>query len=142
VRRIIVDTNVYIDWLNDGRHEEVLFGRDTVKYLSAVVLMELRAGAFSPKDRRLVAKLEEAFHGAHRIVGPSPGVFADAGDVLRRLQTERGYRVDAKHSIVNDVLIALSARSIGATVVTQNERDYRAIQHIRPFELQVVTAAT
>jgi hypothetical protein len=31
------------------------------------------------------------------------------------------------------VLIALSARSIGATVVTQNERDFRAIQTIRPF---------
>ena len=141
MRRIVVDTNGYIDWLNDMRHEDVLFGRDTVKYLSAVVLMELRAGAFSPKDRRLVAKIEEAFHGARRIVVPSPGVFAEAGDVLRRLQTEHAYRVDATHSIVNDVLIALSARSIGAMVVTQNERDYRAIHAVRPFQLSVIAAA-
>lgn len=34
------------------------------------------------------------------------------------------------HSIVNDVLIALSARSIGATVVTQNGAHYRAIQSV------------
>jgi predicted nucleic acid-binding protein len=35
----------------------------------------------------------------------------------------------------NDVLIALSARSIGASVVAQNERDYRAIMALRPFRL-------
>jgi hypothetical protein len=35
-------------------------------------------------------------------------------------------------------IFALSARSIGATVVTQNESHYRAIQAIRPFRLVVV----
>ena len=65
-------------------------------------------------------------------------MFADAGDVLRRLQAERGYNIGASHSIANDVLIALSARSIGATVVTQNEADYRAIREVTPFRLVVV----
>jgi predicted nucleic acid-binding protein len=66
-------------------------------------------------------------------------VFAEAGHVLRRLQVERGYNLAAGHSIVPDVLIALSARSIGATVVTRNESDYRAIQSVRPFPLFVVS---
>jgi hypothetical protein len=39
---------------------------------------------------------------------------------------------------VNDVLIALSARSIGATVMTQNGNDYRAIQSVEPFQLVIV----
>ncbi len=69
---------------------------------------------------------------------PSRAVFADAGDALRRLQADRGFRIEASHSIVNDLLIALSARSIGAAVVTQNERDYQAIQAVRPFQLIVV----
>jgi hypothetical protein len=30
--------------------------------------------------------------------------------------------------------------SIGATVVTRNERDYRAIQSIRPFRLTIARA--
>ncbi len=47
----------------------------------------------------------------------------------------RNFRLATSHSIVNDVLIALSARSIGATVVTQNEGHYRAIQAVRPFQL-------
>ena len=53
---------------------------------------------------------------------------------MRRLVIDTNIYVETHHSIVNDVLIALSARSIGATVVTQNERDYRAIQFVRPFQ--------
>jgi predicted nucleic acid-binding protein len=61
MRRVVVDTNVYIDWFNAGRHEDVLLQRDAVKHLSAVVLMELRAGAFTARDRRLVQRVESAF---------------------------------------------------------------------------------
>lgn len=139
MRRLVIDTNVYIDWLNAGRHESVIFQRDAVKYLSVVVLMELRAGACSSRDRRLIGQLEEAFEKAGRVLLPSRNVFAEAGDVLRRLQTDRRYSLSAGHSIVNDVLIALSARSIGAIVITQNEADFNTIRAVRPFELLVVS---
>jgi predicted nucleic acid-binding protein len=140
MRRVLLDTNVYVDWINRRGYENVVFERDTVKYLSAVVLMELRAGAFSPRDRRLVRRLQDAFDRSGRILPPSRTVFAEAGDILRALQAGSGYRIGGSHSIANDVLIALSARSIGATVVTQNERDYRAIQAIRSFRLAIVAA--
>jgi predicted nucleic acid-binding protein len=139
MRRLVIDTNVYIDWLNGGEHEGVLFQREAIKYLSAIVQMELRAGAFSPADRRRLRRVEAAFEQAGRILAPSKAVFAEAGNVLRRLQVDRGYNLAAGHSIIPDVLIALSARSIGATVVTQNESDYRAIQSVRPFQLFVVS---
>ena len=138
MRRLVVDTNVYIDWINDRRHEDVLFRPRTVKYLSAVVLMELLAGASSTRDRRLVASVETAYKKARRLLAPSPSVFVDAGTVLCRLRTERGFQLSSSNTIVNDVLIALSARSIGATVVTRNERDYRAILDVKTFKLLVV----
>jgi predicted nucleic acid-binding protein len=100
--------------------------------------MELRAGAFSASDRRLVQRVETAFQKAGRILAPSRVVFGEAGDVLRRLQVRRGFRLETSHSIVNDVLIALSARSIGAVVMTQNEDHYRAIQAVSPFQLVVI----
>ena len=137
MRRLVIDTNIYIDWFNAGRHEDVLFRRDTVKHLSAVVLMELRAGAFSRLDRRRLMGVESAFARAGRIVVPSRTVFAEAGEALSRL-AKRGFAVGSTHSIVNDALIALSARSIGATVVTQNENDYRTIASVAPFQLEVV----
>jgi predicted nucleic acid-binding protein len=100
--------------------------------------MELRAGASSAADRRLVQRVETAFAKAGRNLVPSRAVFADAGDALRGLRSGPGMRIARSHSIVSDVLIALSARSIGATVVTQNERDYRTIQAVRTFQLVVV----
>ena len=138
MRRLVIDTNIYIDWFNAGRHETILFERDTVKYLSAVVRMELRAGAFSSSDRRIVRRVESAFGKAGRILLPSHAVFAEAGDMLRRLQIGRDFSIETSHSIIGDVLIALSARSIAATVVTQNQRHDRAIQAVRPFQLVIV----
>ncbi len=140
MRRLVIDSSIYIDWLNARRHEDLLFRRGSVKYLSAVVSMELRAGAFSVRNRRLLRRLESVFHRTDRVLAPTANVFAEAGDVLRRLSSERGYNLKGAHSIVNDVLIALSARSIGATVATQNARDFQAIRAIRSFDLELVSA--
>jgi len=137
MRRIVIDTSLYIDWLNARRHEALLFERGSVKYLSAVVLLELLAGAFSQRDRKLVGCIAGAFRKAGRLLLPPAAVYAEAGHVLRALQATSGYDLAGAHSLVCDVLIALSARSIGATVITQNERDFAAIQRVRRFKLSV-----
>jgi predicted nucleic acid-binding protein len=142
MRRVVIDTNLYIDWRNAGRHEAVLFQRDAVKYLSAVVMLELYAGAFLPRDRRIVRGLVAAFERADRILVPSGAVWEDAGQVLRALQESRGSLRMGYPSLVNDVLIALSARSVGASVVTSNARDFGVIREIRPFKLTVVSAVS
>src|SRR5260221_10278542 len=98
MRRLVVDTNVYIDWLNDRAHEAVLFEPKTVKYLSAVVLMELLAGASSRQDGRLVARVEAAYRKAGRVLTPTAAVFADAGDLLRTLRDERVYRLSSSNT--------------------------------------------
>ena len=138
MRRVVVDTNLYIDWLNEGRHEDVLFQRDAVKYLSTVVVLELYAGAFSPRDRRVLRGVVSAFERADRMLVPSGAVWEEAGHVLRALQASRGSVGAGYPSLVNDVLIALSARAIGATVTTSNERDFAAIRRVRPFKLAIV----
>ena len=138
MRRVVIDTNLYIDWLNAGRHEAVFFEPGVVKYLSAVVMMELLAGTTSDRDRKLLNGVTDTFGKLGRFVTPSMTAYKEAGEVLRRLQILRGYNLRRAYSLVNDVLIALSARSIGATVITQNERDFIAIQDVRPFKLTIV----
>ena len=71
MQRVIIDTNVYIDWMNDGQYEEVIFQKDAVKHLSAIVIMELAAGAFSTRDRRLVREIGLAFGRVGRVIAPS-----------------------------------------------------------------------
>jgi predicted nucleic acid-binding protein len=137
MQRVVIDTNIYIDWLNEGRYEDIIFQREAVKHLSAVVLMELLAGAFSIRDRKLIRDITLPFAKANRVVTPTVSIYEEAGDVLRRLQHVHGYSMANAYGLVNDVLIALSARSIGASVITQNERDFVAIQSVRPFKLVV-----
>jgi predicted nucleic acid-binding protein len=40
--------------------------------------------------------------------------------------------------LLNDALIAFTARSIGAAVVTRNEKDFNLIREVRPFHLEIV----
>jgi predicted nucleic acid-binding protein len=48
------------------------------------------------------------------------------------------WRSKIAHGLLNDILIALSGRAIGATVVTRNGEDFRLIQHYHPFRLEVI----
>lgn len=139
MRRLIVDTNLYIDWLNAGTHEPILFQPDAVKFMSAVVMMELLAGAHARPDRTRLEDLFRTFTKLGRMITPSAETYHDAGEVLRQLQTAHGYRLRQAHSLAHDVLIALSARGVGGTVVTQNSRDFLAIQSIRPFKLSLIS---
>jgi len=138
MRRLILDTNLYIDWFNTGAHEPLLFQSDAVKIMSTVVMMELLAGAHAVRDRTRLHDLFRTFRKLGRLLVPSAEVYEDAGGVLRQLQAVHGYRLRQAHSLTNDVLIALSARAVGGTVVTQNQRDFLAIQSIRPFKLSLV----
>src|SRR5438046_9072947 len=115
MRRLVIDTNLYIDWLNVGRHEGVLFQRDAVKYLSAVVVLELYAGAFAPRDRRLVRDVVAAFDRTDRILVPSGSVYEDAGHVLRVLQVSRVYQVAGFAWLVHGVWIAPATHSVSST---------------------------
>ncbi len=101
-------------------------------------MMELSAGAQLPRDRKLLNALFSAFRRAGRILLPELAVYRDAGEILRQLQAKMGYDLAGAHSLVNDVLIALSARSIGATVLTQNRPDFEAIRRLHSFKLVVV----
>ena len=139
--KTVADTNLYIDWLNRRKHEEVLFQRGTVRYLSAVVMMELSAGAQSARDRKFLRALFSLFRRAGRVLLPELSTYRDAGEILQRLQAKMGYDVTGANSLANDVLIALSARSIGATVLTQNRADFEAIRRLRSFKLVVVSEA-
>lgn len=137
MRRALIDTNIYVDWINDGLYEDVLFRRDGVTYLSGIVVMELYAGAFAERERRLIRRLVSTFARPGRIVIPAEALYEDAGHVLRNLQASEDYDLSVTRGLSNDVLIALSARAIGATVITQNERHFAAIRRIRPFRLAV-----
>jgi len=83
VKKILLDTNVLIDWLNSGRHESVMTDPGYARFLSAVVVMELRAGANTRASRDAVNAITRAYGTSGRLFPPSTDAFDRAGSVLR-----------------------------------------------------------
>ena len=134
MKKILLDTNVLIDWLNSGRHESVMTDPGYARFLSAVVVMELRAGANTRASRDAVNAITRAYGTSGRLFPPSTDAFDRAGSVLRKLKLAgRNVRDSA---FCNDVLIAMSARTMGATVITANLRDFTAIHQVEPFNFE------
>lgn len=139
LRKVLIDTNVYINWLNRGLHEDIMLGRGLTRYLSGVVLMELAVGARTLPARRALGQLARAYRTGGRFIGLQPDTLAQAGEVLQRLH-DRGHQV-RRASLVNDVLVALSARALGATVLTM-DRDFLAVQSIVDFKCELIAQPT
>ncbi len=138
MERVVFDSDLYIDWINAGSHEDLLLGRWFVRYMSTVVLLELQAGAVGPAAAKAVGDLYRTFTRTGRLLSPSPETFWRAGSILRVLQRRHGFDLRSRFRLVNDCLIALSSRQVGATVITRNERDFRLIHRVVPFSLLIL----
>jgi predicted nucleic acid-binding protein len=136
VKRALLDTNVYIGWMNSGEHEALVLGSGLLRHMSVVVLMELEVGATTLAARRAISHLSQTFERTGRLVTPSVSAWKRAGGILRALRS-RGREV-RRSSLVHDVLIALTARDIGATIFTSDASDFSAIRKYVDFSLAVV----
>jgi tRNA(fMet)-specific endonuclease VapC len=125
--KVLFDTNIFIDYLRADLHADWIFGgvNNTIRFLSAVVLMELRLGADTPGRKRAVDRIQAAFP-AGRLIGPLPALFDHAGRLFRTLHGDGSGLAD-RLGPVNDLLIALTARQMGATVVTNNLQEFHQI---------------
>lgn len=141
--RLLYDTSVYISVLRDAAFAVSFrprYIRDIPFTLcSSVVVQELLAGAHTSRHRRQAAALYEPFERARRIVTPTHLVWKEAGVVVAMLFAQMPQlRSKLSQGLLNDMLIALSGRATGATVVTRNRDDFLLIQRVKPFRLEVI----
>ncbi|KJU83271.1 hypothetical protein MBAV_004527 [Candidatus Magnetobacterium bavaricum] len=88
--KVIYDTNVYIDWAANKIEDDVLFRSERKNlYLSSVVIMELRAGAFTPKAFSDIDKLFKTARKTTRFVVSTLDDYLKAGEILSLLKTEK-----------------------------------------------------
>ena len=143
-RWMVFDTNVYVAALREGL-DGSSFGRleeaAPRTFFASVVSAELRAGALDDAGRMTVIALVKRFERVGRIVVPTAASWNDAGDVLARIaRREPAFRTKVR-GLWNDVLIALAARQIGATLVTENLQDFRLLRRYMRFELEAAPGA-
>jgi predicted nucleic acid-binding protein len=122
----ILDTGVYIaNW--EGRLGdltlETIRSASVVRH-SAVVLSELRRGA---RTRDAIGLADALYRLAKVQWAPLAVDWWEAGQIIRAIGDAQRWDVSRRRSFQNDVLIALTARRHGATVVTTNRRDVELI---------------
>jgi predicted nucleic acid-binding protein len=121
------DTNVLVDVLRDPSAEEaftVFLSRFShLTYLSAIVILELRAGARTPGQAKLLEGVVQRFARANRVFTPSADAFSAAGTLLATLANREGWTADVHPSLVYDALLAASCRESGITLITR-DRDF------------------
>ena len=129
--KILFDTNIYISFIRNHSHSLELQRHGTVKYLSAVVLMELWAGAKTKKAKKLINHLQKPYVSAGRVVTPGVSNYFAMGQLFADLPTQ--YATLVKNAgFVNDVHIAFAALSIGALLYTEDKTHYRIIKRRIP----------
>ncbi|MCH7912883.1 MAG: PIN domain-containing protein [Deltaproteobacteria bacterium] len=127
----IIDSSVYIDNLRFGRFEKELLELKFLVRCSAVVLAELWRGARSREMARFVDYLARNF----RIIAPNEREWVESGKVVGRIARAKGFDIHKTREIHFDVLIAMTARKIGACLITCDARDFTAIRQIMNFKL-------
>ncbi len=130
---VIFDSSVIIDGLRSRRHQERLQSVSGLVRNCSVVLAELWRGATRPKERAFVQALAKN----HPILTPTESNWLDSGPILARIREERGLTSGRLRDLHFDVLIALTARSHGARVVTSNGHDFALISAYRSFRFEV-----
>jgi predicted nucleic acid-binding protein len=119
----VIDTSVYIDHWERGLYDEALerVRRAFIIRHSAVVLSELRRGARTRAAERIVARLHAL---ARDPWAPMQNDWWEAGRLVRTIGDAYDWDRSKRRDFQNDVLIALTARRHGATVVTANRDDF------------------
>jgi predicted nucleic acid-binding protein len=137
--RYVVDTNIYVRATRDEQWNQALerfFSAVASEiYLHSIVALEILAGATSPElERWTQQRFIRPFERRARIITPSHGACKRAGAALAQLVRERKASPGRgiKESLVNDCLIAASARDHGFILVTDNARDYGLVSDILP----------
>jgi predicted nucleic acid-binding protein len=127
----LLDTSVYIENFRTGRFTLTLLRSPWIIRCSAVVLHELRRGVKTTLELRFVTELAKKV----KTITPTERHWPESADILSRLRRARGYDVNKLRELAFDVLIALSARDIGATLITCNREDFSEIRRQTPFKL-------
>ncbi len=142
-RKVLFDTNVYIEAIRRGPETDayqLLLLSLPRTYLSAVVVQELYAGALDSFGERLVEKFVQQTEKTGRIVTPTYRDWKETGRLLARIGRQEPAERTRIPRLVNDVLLAMSAVQVGATLFTFNGEDFALIARYKKFSLQILSA--
>lgn len=101
---------------------------------SSVVLMELVSGAYDRKEQKLIDQIKNNF----TVISVTERQWYAAGNIMRKLRLDKKIDPLRIKGLLADILIAVSARDIGAVLIAKNEKDFKLISAVLDFKYVVV----
>jgi len=132
-RVVIFDTSIFIDHLRTNKHVDRFQNLSGLIRNSSVVLSELARGATHESELDFVSILAKN----HPILTPTERNWLESGSLLYRMREDRGFSPGKLRDLHFDVLIALTARNHGATIITSNQADFEQIRRYKEFHLEI-----
>jgi predicted nucleic acid-binding protein len=130
---IIFDTSVLVDEVRTGRHRKKIEVVEGLVRMSSVVLAELLRGVSGSAEHKFLRTLARN----QPILTPTEENWLESGELLAKIRADRGFEPHKLRDLHFDVLIALTARSHGARLVTTNRADFELINRYRQIKLEV-----
>jgi predicted nucleic acid-binding protein len=124
---VILDTSIFINHLRHGYYQDQIGSLDGLVRTSSVVLAELWRGVSKTAERGFL----EALGRIHPILVPTRQNWLYSGQLLAKMREDRGFTPDKLRNLHFDVLIALTARSHGARLITADRTDFELIASYR-----------
>lgn len=140
--KYLLDTNIYLSAFfsheKRERFRRVFLPLFPHTFLSSVVAYELSVNSKDRKTRELVEIFTDRLQRAGRVVVPKFSDWVEASRILTQIEEkERNWRSKLP-ALLNDVLIALCARQVGATLITYNKSDFLLIRRHKDFLLRIL----
>ena len=130
--KAIPDTSFLIEHFRKGTVQEAFLNLTRYYHVafSSVVLMELLAGAFDPKEQKLIDQIIRNF----TVISVTERQWFLSGDIMMKLRRDKKIDRARIKGLLADILIALSVRDTGAVLITKNEKDFKLIREVYDFK--------
>lgn len=130
--KAIPDTSFLIEHFRKGTVQEAFLNLTRYYHIafSSVVLMELLAGAFDPKEQKLIDQIIRNF----TVISVTERQWFLSGDIMMKLRRDKKIDRARIKGLLADILIALSVRDTGAVLITKNEKDFKLIREVYDFK--------
>jgi predicted nucleic acid-binding protein len=142
--KYLLDTNVYLEAFRSeerkSQFRQTFLPLLPATFLAAVVAYELNVNAKNRETRSLLQEFIGPMERTGRVVSPTFGDWVEAAAVVTVIEAKARRWRSKLPSLLNDILIALSARRIGAILVTYNKDDFQLIRRYKDFSLRVIVA--
>jgi predicted nucleic acid-binding protein len=130
--KAVPDTSFLVEHFRKGTVQEVFLNLTRYYHVSfsSVVLMELLAGAFDPKERKLLDQMARNF----TVISATERQWFVCGEIMMKLRRDKKIDRERIKGLLADILIAVSVRDAGAVLITKNEKDFKLIREVYDFK--------